>query len=304
MTEEAIVALGSIALIGFLLKTTILFHVELKSRITESFAVLCLCFVVQNAAEFLGYITYFKSQALGEFFVHIYMVATYFVFPSAFILALAMSNSRNFAKVRIILYSIASALSLAHIGGFLVSGFKFIGWTLITTPGPYYWVAMAFIFSLAIATMVYLAIQVIAHQDFEIRKRCKVNLMAFSPLFFVLVSVLILRAAGLNASSAISMVMASITFLVIMLLQTNGNLFWLSLKIKIIEAVIRMRNINSLDDILERVETIRIEEALKETNGMQKDAAALLGVPPSTLCKKIAKYNIGADKERTVIIYS
>jgi transcriptional regulator with PAS, ATPase and Fis domain len=89
--------------------------------------------------------------------------------------------------------------------------------------------------------------------------------------------------------------MATMFFLFVMLLQTNGNIFWASLRLKILISVLTLKNINTLDEILGNIEKIRITEALRTSNGMQRNAAKLLSVPPSTLNKKIAKYKIDVE---------
>jgi len=89
--------------------------------------------------------------------------------------------------------------------------------------------------------------------------------------------------------------MATMFFLFVMLLQTNGNIFWASLRLKILISVLTLKNINTLDEILGNIEKIRITEALRTSNGMQRNATKLLSVPPSTLNKKIAKYKIDVE---------
>ena len=302
MDQQITIFLGSFALVGFLLKTLILFNVEIKSRIAESFVVLCIFFIVQNVAEFLGYVTYFRSLgseqsvALGQFFIHIYMIALYFIFPSVLLLALALTDSPLFNKARRVLYSISLGLTLAQLGGFVIAGFDYVGWTVITQPGSLYWLGMLYILSCAGATLVHLVYQYHVNKDYAVRFNCKVNLIAFAPLFAVAFGVLFLRAAGFNSSSAISLPLATIAFLFIMLLHTNGNLFWLTTKFKTVLAVLLMNRDASVDEIIGRIEKLRIEEALKVTNGQQKNAAALINLPPSTLNKKIAKYAIEVSR--------
>jgi DNA-binding NtrC family response regulator len=96
--------------------------------------------------------------------------------------------------------------------------------------------------------------------------------------------------------------LATMFFLFVMLLQSNGNIFWASLRMKVVMSVLRLKNINTLDVILGNIEKIRITEALRATNGMQRNAAKLLNVPPSTLNKKIAKYKIAAESYQGVSV--
>lgn len=298
MEQQALVYLGVFAFIGLLLKICILFNISIKSRIAESFALVCLLFLAHNTAEFLAYFTFLQSESLSMFFVHLYMVVLYFIFPAVLLLALTLIEFRFLRQARIVLFSVSGLLAAAHVGGYVISGFKYLGWTVITTPGDYYWLAIAYIVCNAIGTLGVLVFNYLANPSFEIRSRCKVNLLAFTPILLVVFGVVLARIYGFDSSSAVTLPIATIFFLFVMLLQSNGNIFWASLRLKILLSVLTMRNIQTLDDMLVNIEKVRIVEALKATNGKQYDAAQLLNIPPSTLNRKITKYGIEATAFR------
>ncbi len=303
MEQDALIYLGLIALIGIVLKVTILFNISIKTQISECFAVLCIFFLLQNVSEFLGYFTYNVSESLGLAFVHMYMISLYFIFPSVMVLALALVEYKHLKQARFLLYSIATLISVAHMSGFVVDGIKFIGWSALTTPGEYYWVAAVFSVLMAFSAVGVLLKHWLANNNFEIRSRCKINLFAFTPMFLVLTLVLLFRMAGFESSTALVMPLSTIFFLFVMLLQTNGDIFWASLRMKIILSVLTLKSINTLDTILGNIEKLRITEALRASNGMQRYAAKLLSVPPSTLNKKIAKYDICAEDFQSVSVF-
>jgi len=295
MTPDAAVYLGTVAAIAFVIKCAILFNVQIKDRISQAFVLLCMFFVFQNAVEFLGYFTYLKSAPLGELLIHFYLVATYFVFPSLLVYALALTNSPWFGWVRLGTYSISVVFTLAHIGGFVVNGFTFLGWSVITEPGPLYWTVMSYILLCCVAVVSALFYQLRTNQDHLVRQNARVTLWAFTPIIAVAAGVLGLRMIGFNSSSAVSLPIATVIFLYIMLLHTNGNLFWFSTKLKSILVIMKMDHNVSFDAIIRELEIVRIQEALKLTDGQQKNAAELLGIPPSTLNKRLNKYEIDAD---------
>ncbi|MBL4571830.1 MAG: helix-turn-helix domain-containing protein, partial [Gammaproteobacteria bacterium] len=302
MEQDALVYLGVFACFGILIKLAILFNVSTKSKIAQSFVVVCLFFLLQNVSEFLAYFTYLPSEQLSEMFIHIYMNTLYFIFPSILVLALALVEFKYLTAAKIALYGMASLITLGHFGGYIVEDVIFLKWTAITEPGEYYWLAMGFIILNVLATLTVLIASTVASSNFEIRSRCKVNLLAFGPLFLVAFLVMLFRLAGFDSSSAISLPMATIFFLFVMLLQTNGNIFWASLRLKILVSVLTLKNINTLDEILGNIEKIRITEALRASNGMQRNAAKLLSIPPSTLNKKIAKYKIDVEDYQGISI--
>lgn len=296
MDQDAAVYLGTFAAIAFVLKSAILFNVEIKNRATQAFVIVCLSFVLQNAAEFLGYFTYLKSTALGEFFIHVYMISLFYTFASLLVLSLALSHSAWFGRVRSLIYSLAVLLTVAYLNGLVVSGFRFLGWSVITEPGPLYWLAMGFVMFCAVASISHLFYHYWRTDDPEISQNCRVALLALSPILAIAVAVLGLRLAGFNSSSVISLPIATLVFLYVMLLHTSGNLFWLSTKLKSILAIMMMDRNAPLEVIFREIETVRIQEALKLTHGQQKTAAELLGLPPSTLNKRLTKYNIDAEQ--------
>ncbi len=295
MSPDAAVYLGTIAAIAFVIKSAILFNIQIKDRMSHAFVLLCLFFVFQNAVEFLGYFTYLRSPALGELFIHLYLIASYFVFPSLLVFAVTLTNSAWYNRVRLAAYSIALLFTLAHAGGLVVDGFVFLGWSVITQPGPLYWAVMGYILLCCVSVVSLLLYQLKTNPIPEIRQNARVTLWAFTPIIAVAAGVLGLRLLGFNSSSAVSLPIATIIFLYVMLLHTNGNLFWLSTKLKSILVIMKMDHNVSFDAIIQELEKVRIHEALKRTDGQQKNAAELLGIPASTLNKRLNKYNIDAD---------
>lgn len=303
MEQDMLIYLGFIALVGIVVKIAILFNVSIKSKISESFAVVCLLLLLQNVTEFLGYFTYNVSEQVSFTFVHIYMISLYFIFPGILLLALALVEYKHLKAARLFLFGIAAFISVAHAAGFVVEGVKFIGWSAVTMPGQYYWAAVAYPALTGLFALVVLFRHYLGNESFEIRSRARVNLLAFSPMLLVISLVLLFRLAGFESSTALALPLATIFFLFVMLLQTNNNIFWASLRLKILLSVLTLKNINTLDEILGNIEKLRITEALRASNGMQRNAAKLLSVPPSTLNKKIAKYSICTEDFQKVSVF-
>jgi hypothetical protein len=298
MNPETAVYLGTFAAFSFMLKVAILFNVRIKSKIAESFVILCLVFVVQSAAEFLAYFTYLRSVAIGEFMINLYMISLFFIFPSTLQLAFALTNSRHLSLVRILGFSTATLVSIAYASGLVVADFRFVGWSVITEPGRFYWSVMAIMMGFCLLTLVHLLHQLRSNADLAVRHNARVNLLALSPIAVVALAVLGLRLAGFNSSTAVSLPIATLLFLYAMLLHTNGNLFWLSTKLKTVLVLLKTDHQAPIQVILQEVEKVRIQEALKMTDGQQKLAAEILGVPASTLNKRLTKYNINVESFR------
>lgn len=292
MSPDAIVWLGSVAAIGLFLKAVLLFHVEIKDEIALSFALLCLLFIVQNAAEFLGYFMLLDRPETGVIFLHVYMIAALYVFPSVLLLALAMGKCRHLNRARIALYSISMGLTLLYLAGWVVSGVEFTGWTVITQAGPLYWVAMGFLLICCLLAPIYLFWKANTESDHIVRYNCKVNLIAICPVVFVVSIVLLLRAAGFASSSAISLPIATMVFLYIIVLHTRGDLFWISTKLASFMALLKVDKSATVREVTAELEKVFIVQALKMTCGNQATAAQLLKIPAPTLNKRIKKYGL------------
>lgn len=299
MQEQGLLYLvPTVALVGLVLKFCILFNISIKNKIAEAFAIACLFFLLNNLAEFLGYFSFLQTGSVNMIFLHLYMATLYFIFPAVLLLAMSLVEWRFLRPTRFVLFGMSAVLTIAEASGYIVTGAKFIGWTANTTPGEYYWYAIGFVILNALATLIVLVSNYLCNPDFEIRSRCKANLLAFAPMLTVVFTVPVLRSLGYDSSSATTLPAATIFFLCVMLLQTNGNIFWASLRLKILLSVITMKNIQTLNEILVNIEKIRIVEALKAANGKQNNAAELLNIPASTLNRKITKYGIDAAAYR------
>lgn len=298
MESSGFVILGLVALVALILKLLILFNVELKTAIARSFAVLCLILLLQNVVEFLTYLTYLDSPRLGLFFINSYMLTLYFIPPAFLSLALRLSDSGYFLPLSSAGYAAAAMIAVAHVSGQVVAGYEFIGWTVISTPAPLYDAAI-----LTIGATIFTAFGFLIHGIWgsgapHIITRCKVCLLAFVPLALVFVVVTAARKLGFQSSAAVSMPVATVTFLFIMLHQTKDNLYWLSTKFRMVVALLFMDKNRTTEEVISALEDIRIRTALRTTGGVQKDAARLVCLPPSTLNKKIAKYGIDVKAYR------
>jgi energy-converting hydrogenase Eha subunit A len=298
MSPDAAVLLGVVAAILLVLKCLILFTVRVRDRVSKAFVALCLFFACQNAIEFLGYFSHLNSIALSEVFLHLYMVTLFFVVPSFLVLPLALADSPWFIRVRGICYCIAVLTMLAYLGGYVVEDYVFLDWTAVARPGPLYWVVMGYNLACCVGYLLVLVQQSYTNPDYQVRHNTRVTLVATTPIIAVAVAVLSLRLLGFDSSSALSLPLATLLFLYIMLVHTQGNLFWLSTKVKALLLLMRMDHRVPAEELVSELEKMRIQEALKLTGGQQNNAAQVLGVPASTLSKRISKYRIDADNYR------
>ncbi|MBT8147306.1 MAG: helix-turn-helix domain-containing protein [Gammaproteobacteria bacterium] len=295
MDPNTAIYLGTVAAISLILKCTILLNIRIDSRTSQAFVVVCLFFVAQNAGEFLAYLIYLKSEAVGKLFAHIYIVAAYFMISSVLIFTLALTESRYYKLAQVVLYSCSVVLSIGYMNGMLVDGLIFLGWTVIANPGQFYGFGTGYMLSCCAAIVGCLWYHGVYNTDLEIRHNAKAAMVAFLPILLVAVAVYGLRLLGFNSSSAVSLPIATLLFLYVLLLHTNGTLFWFSAKLRSILAILKIKHDVPMDAIIEELERVRIHQAMKISHGRQKQAAELLGMSASTLSKRLSKYAINAD---------
>ncbi|MEX2131399.1 MAG: hypothetical protein WD772_07915, partial [Pseudohongiellaceae bacterium] len=240
MDSAGFVMLGLVALVGLILKLAILFNIELKTPLARSFAILCLILLLQNVAEFLTYFTYLKSESTGRLLFNCYMLVVYFIAPALLTLVLRLVESKYVFQISVASYLGSVIIAILHMSGLVITGYEFIGWSIISTPGQFYGVSMLVIaFNLLLAVGM-LAFTIFTSSSTHIVSRCKVSLLAFTPMLTVFAGVQLARLAGFQSSSAISLPIATLLFLFIMLHETKDNLYWLSTKFQMVFALLMM----------------------------------------------------------------
>lgn len=279
---------GVIALIALVFKVGFLAQVTIYSRISAATIILALLLVAQNAAEFLGYLSWFGNPVIAGYFLNFYMATLYFICCSLVHLATVSAGLKIQKPISAGFLIAAAYLFYAQITGQLISGFTQHGYTITSVPGLLYNPFLLFIIS-AIGLVFVVLLRGASSNNLEIQSRCRLLLLAMIPILLVGFSVASLRAFGIDASTAIFLPIATTAFLAVLLLRDKKEVF-LAISIKW-RTIWKLATLNTLDvkTWKDAVEEELILGAVKFQPNSQKKAADLIKMSQPTLSRRLEK---------------
>lgn len=279
---------GVIALIALVFKVGFLAQVTIYSRISAATTMLALLLVAQNAAEFLGYLSWFGNPAIAGLFLHFYMATLYFICCSLVHLATASAGLRTQKTISTCFTVAALCLLYAQFTGQLIYGFTQHGYTITSEPGVLYKYFLLFVISALILVFVVL-LRGASSANLEIQTRCRLLLMAMMPILLVGFSVAILRAFRIDASTAIFLPIATTAFLAVILLKDKKEVF-LAMSIKW-RTIWKLATLKTLDvkTWKDTAEKELILGAVKFEPNSQKKAADLIRMSQPTMSRRLEK---------------
>ncbi len=282
---------GLAALLAVCFKVLILFQVRATSQISTAFVIACMALIMQNALEFCGYITFASNPESATLFLHALIIALYFVCGSMVYLCAAIAGSRITVQIGYLCGGSVAVLTLLHLFGFSVVGFHRTGYSIISDPGPVYFLFQLFAPICALACIAFL-LRGLVSVDSNVAKRCRLALIAVMPLCLIGIVVTIIRAMGFNSSTAIFMPIAS-TFLVWLLMyEARGDIVAVKLKWRFIWSIIKYAKDTSIDEWPELTDRIQLIEAMRMCGNKRNQVAKMLKTSPSTITRKCMKYGI------------
>ena len=282
-------AFGTVALVAFCLKVMILAASFTRSRVNAVVNLICLMFILQNALEFITAVAMDNQFASTRLLLDSYMITLYLSFLAMVYFSVSVIGSSASRAIMTFFGAFTALLVALHLSGLLVSGYREIGYSVISSPGQYYWLFQLFIL-LAIGTSLYLPGSNLHSSDPEIADRSHTILLALAPLCLIAAAVLLLRLLGINASSAIVLPIGTTVFMWVLIKQDKGEFVAFKIKWRIIfKLATTMRNL-SLSEWGEEVERQLVREALRMTNNNQSAAAKLVGCNTTTFHRRATKY--------------
>lgn len=279
---------GVVALIALVFKIGFLAQVTVYSRISAATIILSLFLVAQNAAEFLGYLSWFGNPGVAGYFLHFYMATLYFMSCSLVYLATVSAGLRFQKPISACFIIAALYLSYLQLTDQLISGFTQHGHTITSVPDSLYKLFLIFIIS-ALSLVFVVLLRGAISTGLEIQSRCRLLLIAMMPILLVGLSVAILRAVGFDASTAIFLPIATTCFLAALLLKDEKEVF-LAMSIKW-RTIWKLATLNTLDVKAwkDTVEEELILGATKFQPNSQKKAADLIKMSQPTLSRRLEK---------------
>lgn len=255
----------------------------------SAFNLVCIALILQNALEFLSAFIYGSNPALALYFVNGVMFSLYFFAATLVYFSVTVAQTHYANLVAGLFGCLALLVAALHLGGLLISGFTPLSYTIISVPGPMYWVLQVYIFGVVLTTLVTLS-SVAFSASPETQERCQTTLFAVTPICALGIGVIVLRALGYNASTAIAMPLASTIFVWVLMLDQRGEFITFKVKWRInFKLALNMKNLK-LADWAEELEKQLFIEAMHAARNNNSAAARLLGCNQTTFHRKAEKH--------------
>ncbi|MFK7862941.1 MAG: hypothetical protein AB8B95_01820 [Pseudohongiellaceae bacterium] len=290
---------GIIALIALVLKIGFLFRVKIYSQLSAATVILALLLVMQNSTEFLGYLTWFDSPGISEYFIHFYMASLYAICCGLVYFCAVTAEIKNKTSISVVYALAALYLAYLHLTGQLIAGFSQHDYTITSEAGALYSHFLVYVLA-CIATSLGFLIHGITNKAHRVQTQCKMVLLALSPMFAIGFAVAVLRALGIDASSALFLPLATTVFLVSLLyMDEEGAFLSLSIKWQVIRRLCGLKTLN-VNVWKDTIEEELILGAIKYEPNSQRKAADLINMSQPTMCRRLDKMQSHQDDHTLV----
>lgn len=280
---------GLTALIACCFKIGILSAVITRSRLTSAFNLVCIALILQNALEFLSAFLFTANPDIAFNFVDGVMFSLYFFAAALVYFSVTVAQPRYASQLAGLFAAFGMLVAGLHLSGLLVAGYTPVGYTIISQPGPLYWVFKLYIIGVVLTSLGTLFRGAITASP-ELQARCKTSLLAILPVCALGLGVIVLRSLGYSASTAIAMPIASTLFVWILMMDQRGEFVTFKVKWSIIfRLATNIKNLK-LADWADEVEKLLIIEAMRTTKNNKSAAARLLGSNQTTFHRKAEKH--------------
>ncbi len=258
-----------------------------------------------NLIELLSF--FFSSSEEGFFWA----ISAYYLFVNVSLFSLLILTLESQIKtkqyIKIIILAVFLLLTIPTlIPGVVLAGSKSIGYSITRIPGPYYFIAqIAIILPVILSTFILFYQR--NHKEEYTRERARILLIAGSPIFLSIISIVMLMQIGYAINTTIiTSSMITITIFILIINERKYGYFQfidradvfkltsLLPKTKDHQFVKNITHIVTNPDIglsqgRELIEKEMIEEALSITEGNKEKAAKMLGISRQTLKRRLGK---------------
>jgi len=286
-----------------------------KRNILTNSKPLALLFVSLFCINSIEFSTYTNLIAPSLIMMKSFYAAVFFGILGIFLTSLKISQLNiNLKKVfNIILPCLTVSLVILMLTtNLFVKGFEFIGYSYTRTPGNYYWIVQLYFPVYVFSSLFLLFMSSKQKKNVLNSKKAGLLLLSLSPIMIVGIVVLILMNIGISINASIIFPVFT-TFFLIILIQTEKEESFFSLLIKIpfskerktyakIKSEIQQFMLNtelsrsaeldtktSLKALTTSIENLIVQHIVESTNGSQIQAASILGISASSICRKKKK---------------
>lgn len=301
------------ALTAFLLQIWLFFNSNKRALISKS-SPLILLFLSLLGICLIELLTYTKLLPPSLVLMKLYYISCFIGLTGIVIQANQLSHvsfirTEYFSKFIFILCVLIS-ISLLFSEN-IISGFEYISYSYTREPGPYYWVIQLFLVGMIFLSFSLLFIASRGEKHYLDSKRARVLLVAISPLILFGFILIPLMQVGVKINASVIFPIFTAYFLVVLIeTEKREALFSILLKmpfsserksLRLITEEIQEYLISTevckvngsknipLKSLTTSIENKIVDWTVQITNGSQVQAATLLGVSSSSICRKKKK---------------
>ncbi len=267
------------------------------------FSNLALLNIIQAAL----YLALSYSQVIGEYFADAYLITAYFFFAHLTLFAVSLSKKPVTPIKHYLMYVLPGVLTVFHLSGLMVDGYRFEQNALMHNDGPLAWCFDVFALVSCIAAAAILFNNIKANRGNRmLTSKNIIGLISFVPLILAFFIIILLSATPyafpvVIVGSLITIYTALAFYYLlrdsVVDLSIGLTFFWrrLSLAYLLLET---HKTKTDLKTFTKAVEKQFINEALELHKGNIQETADYLGINHTTLRNKIKEYDVISENER------
>lgn len=314
MTNSISFALPSLT--ALLVLSWLLLKTEQRNVLTRS-PQLSLIFSSLFSISLIELITYTNLVSANLLMMKFYYIAIFVGVLGILLSAIKFSIIKTSTKIKLACLAVifSTTISLLMLSTDLfVTGFEFIGYSYTRIPGDYYWLVQLH-FPIYVLLSLYLLFKSSfqAHNELN-AKRARLLLYSLSPIMICGMFITFLMNIGIPINASIVFPIMTTLFLVILIHTekvenllsvlmkipySRERIAYLKIKNEVQSFMMQTELLKSLEkdeklsislkNLTNSIENIIVDHTVKLANGSQIRAANLLGVSPSSICRKKRK---------------
>lgn len=262
--------------------------------------------VLVNAVQSIGYIVWPYIETGHQYFADAYLIALYFLFAHLLLFSISLSGKSARYQYRYLIYIFPVILTLLHIAGFMVEGYRIDGYVILHNDGELAWCLDFFVLMSCIAAATIFGKNMKANfHDKVLASKNIIALVSFIPLIlaFTVVDLLsrTLYVVPIIVIGPLVTLYAALSFYYLhkerVIYLSVGLVFFMS-RLKLANKILELNNTRAdVRTYTKAVEKQIILEVLGRHQGKIQEAADYLGMNHTTLRNKIKEYDVITERK-------
>lgn len=296
------------ALTSLLIQAWLIINSNKRTLLRQSNA-LTILFVGLFGICSIEFFTFLEVLKPSLILMKLYYVSCFFALTGLVNQAASISSIQNARSISFLVFTMNMLLSAIMISThFFISGIELISYSYTRIPGEFYFIVQ---FYLATLIILIISLLILGYKGQGINsKRAKLLLISLTPILVIGFMIIVLMQVGVNINASIIFPILTTYFLLILIhTEKEESLFHILMKIpfskekqslnqitkeiqnflisaELFDSMPNEKKNLSLKTLTTKVEKLIVDHAVEITKGSQVQAASLLGVSTSSICRK------------------